>query len=197
MQTGGSTANSDDMATKIAQYSGDPDKTIVEERAEAKVAEVASASDDESFNSVINSLKQINYASIIICFVVYFILGYLLYASMFAAVGSAVDNETDTQQLILPITIPLIIGLFIMINTFQHPDNSLSFWGSIIPFTSPMVMMARISYGVPTWQLILSVGLLVGTFIVFAFISGKIYRIGILMYGKKATWKDIFKWLRR
>jgi ABC-2 type transport system permease protein len=197
VQTGGSTANSDDMATKIAQYSGDPDKTIVEERAEAKVAEVASASDDESFNSVINSLKQINYASIIICFVVYFILGYLLYASMFAAVGSAVDNETDTQQLILPITIPLIIGLFIMINTFQHPDNSLSFWGSIIPFTSPMVMMARISYGVPTWQLILSVGLLVGTFIVFAFISGKIYRIGILMYGKKATWKDIFKWLRR
>src|SRR5574344_1042926 len=197
VQTGGSTANSDDMATKIAQYSGDPDKTIVEERAEAKVAEVASASDDESFNSVINSLKQINYASIIICFVVYFILGYLLYASMFAAVGSAVDNETDTQQLILPITIPLIIGLFIMINTFQHPDNSLSFWGSIIPFTSPMVMMARISYGVPTWQLILSVGLLVGTFIVFAFISGKIYRIGILMYGKKATWKDIFTWLRR
>lgn len=197
VQTGGSTANSDDMATKIAQYSGDPDKTIVEERAEAKVAEVASDSDDESFNSVINSLKQINYASIIICFVVYFILGYLLYASMFAAVGSAVDNETDTQQLILPITIPLIIGLFIMINTFQHPDNSLSFWGSIIPFTSPMVMMARISYGVPTWQLILSVGLLVGTFIVFAFISGKIYRIGILMYGKKATWKDIFKWLRR
>lgn len=187
--------NGNEATTKIAENIAGADKTVAEEKAEAKIAEANK--DNESFGSVINSLKQVDYVSIICCFVVYFVLGYLLYASMFAAVGSAVDNETDTQQLILPITIPLIIGLFIMINTFQHPDNSLSFWGSIIPFTSPMVMMARISYGVPGWQLALSTGLLAVTFIVFAFISGKVYRIGILMYGKKATWKDIFKWLRR
>lgn len=150
----------------------------------------------DGFDGFINALKQIDYVSIIFCFIIYFALGYLLYASMFAAVGSAVDNEADTQQLIFPITLPLIIGLFIMLHTFQHPDSALSFWGSIIPFTSPMVMMARIAYGVPTWELCLSIGLLVITFILFAFISAKIYRIGILMYGKKASWKDLMKWIR-
>ena len=142
-------------------------------------------------------LEGVNFVKIILCFVIYFALGYLLYASLFAAVGSAVDNEADTQQLIMPITIPLIVGLFIMKHTFQSPDSALSVWASIIPFTSPMVMMARIAYDVPTWQLLLSIALLLGTFVGFAYLSGKVYRIGILMYGKKANWKDIAKWLRR
>lgn len=123
-------------------------------------------------------------------------LGYFLYAAMFSAVGSAVDNEADTQQLILPVTLPLIIGLFIMIHTFQYPDSSLSFWGSMIPFTSPMVMMARVPFGVPMWELALSITLLIATFLFMTYVSSKIYRVGILMYGKKATWKDLIKWLK-
>jgi ABC-2 type transport system permease protein len=115
---------------------------------------------------------------------------------MFAAVGAAVDNEADTQQLILPITMPLIVGLFLMLHTFQYPDSALSFWGSVIPFTSPMVMMARIAYGVPMWELALSIGVLVLTFVGMAYLSGRIYRVGILMYGKKPGWKEIWKWLK-
>jgi len=147
-------------------------------------------------NSFMSALYGVDFVYIIGIFLIYFILGYLLYSSMFAAVGSAVDAETDTQQLIFPITLPLIIGLFIMIRAFQYPDTSLVIWASIIPFTSPMVMMARIPYGVPLWQLLTSISLLVVTFIICTYISTKIYRIGILMYGKKFTWKDIIKWLR-
>ncbi len=152
--------------------------------------------EDDTFNSIIDTLKGINYVQIILCFLIYFLLGYLLYSGMFAAVGSAVDNEADTQQLILPVTMPLIIGLFIMLHTFQYPDSTLSFWGSIIPFTSPMVMMARIAYGVPFWELALSIGLLVVTFLLLTWLSGKIYRIGILMYGKKASWRDLWRWIK-
>ena len=147
--------------------------------------------------SVMDQISQINIGQILLCFLIYFILGYLLYAAMFAAVGSAVDNEADTNQLSLPITIPLMIGLFIMLHTFQHPSSQLSVWASIIPFTSPMVMLARIPFGVvPAWQLILSIVLLALTFVVFAYISAKIYKVGILTYGKKATFKDLFKWLK-
>lgn len=142
------------------------------------------------------ALAGINFGYIILSFLAYFILGYLLYASMFAAVGSAVDNETDTQQLTIPITLPLIIGLFLMIHAFRFPDSSLSFWGSIIPFTSPMVMMARVPFGVPLWQMILSIVLLLATFIFMTYLSAKIYRVGILSYGKKASWKDLMKWLK-
>ena len=147
--------------------------------------------------SIMDQISQINIGQILLCFLVYFILGYLLYAAMFAAVGSAVDNEADTNQLSLPITIPLMIGLFIMLHTFQHPSSQLSVWASIIPFTSPMVMLARIPFGVvPAWQLILSIVLLALTFVVIAWISAKIYKVGILTYGKKATFKDLFKWLK-
>ena len=154
------------------------------------------ADEEDGFGSVMQALKSVNYVQIIACFLIYFLLGYLLYSGMFAAVGSAVDNEADTQQLLLPVTMPLIIGLFIMLHTFQYPDSSLSFWASIIPFTSPMVMMARIAYGVPMWELALSIGLLIVTFLLLTYVSGKIYRIGILMYGKKAGWKDLYKWMK-
>ena len=116
---------------------------------------------------------------------------------MFAAIGAAVDNEADTNQLQLPITIPLIIGLFIMLHTFEHPNSALSVWTSIIPWTSPMVMLARIPFGVvPSWQLILSIVLLLVTFLATAWLSAKIYRIGILTYGKKSTFKDLLKWMK-
>ncbi len=149
-------------------------------------------------NGIFAAIANINFPYILGCFLIYFVLGYLLYSAMFAAVGSAVDNEADTQQLIMPITMPMILGLFIMIHTFQHPDSSLSFWASMIPFTSPMVMLARIPFegGVPLWELLLSIGLLLATFLVIVFLSGKIYRVGILMYGKKVTWKDLMKWIK-
>ena len=148
-------------------------------------------------SEVMDQISQINFGQILLCFFIYFILGYLLYAAMFAAVGSAVDNEADTNQLTLPITIPLMLGLFIMLHTFQHPSSQLSVWASIIPFTSPMVMLARIPFGVvPPWQLILSIVLLALTFIFIAWASAKIYKVGILTYGKKASFKDLFKWLK-
>ena len=154
------------------------------------------SSDEEMLSSIVSALGQLNITAIIGTFILFFILGYLLYASMYAAVGAAVDNQADTQQLVMPITIPLIAGLFIMLSAFQNPQSSLAVWGSIIPFTSPMVMVARVAYGVPAWQYILSVALLIGTFLFIGWVSSKIYRVGILSYGKKASWKDLFKWLK-
>ena len=146
---------------------------------------------------ILGGLASLNIPYLLVFFLIYFLLGYLLYASMFAAVGSAVDNEADTGQLALPITIPLMLGLFIMLHTFQHPSSGLSFWASIIPFTSPMVMLARLPFGVvPGWQLALSIALLLLTFILVTYISARIYRVGILMYGKKATFKDLYKWMK-
>ena len=153
------------------------------------------ASDPEAMG-VISSLADLNVGFIICSLVIYFILGYLLYSSMFAAVGSAVDNEADTQQFMMPITIPLILGLYIMLHPFEYPDSALSVWASIIPFTSPMVMMARVPFDVPMWQYLLSIGLLVVTFLGVSYVSAKIYRVGILMYGQKISWKDLAKWLK-
>ena len=129
-------------------------------------------------------------------FLVYFVGGYLLYAAMFAAVGSAVDNEKDTNNLQLPITIPLILAIFVMMSAMQDPHGPLAFWFSMIPFTSPVVMMVRLPYGVPGWELALSIGLLFVTFIAMVYLAGKIYRVGVFMYGKKPTFAELAKWLR-
>ena len=148
-------------------------------------------------NGILGGLASLNIPYLLVFFLIYFLLGYLLYASMFAAVGSAVDNEADTGQLAMPITIPLMLGLFIMLHTFQHPSSGLSFWASIIPFTSPMVMLARLPFGVvPGWQLALSIALLLLTFVFVTYLSARIYRVGILMYGKKASFKDLYKWMK-
>lgn len=162
-----------------------------------QMTKIAQASDSE-VAQVFSALKEVNFGLIIGCFLIYFVLGYLLYASLFAAIGSAVDNEADTQQLVLPVTIPLIIGLLLMLQAFQNPDSQLAFWGSIIPFTSPMVMLARVPFEgcVQTWELLLSIGLLLVTFLIAVYFSGKVYRIGILMHGTKYSWKDIMKWLK-
>ena len=144
---------------------------------------------------LVEAISTVNWLGIIGLFIFFFIGGYLLYASLFAAIGSAVDNETDTQQFMLPITIPLILALFVMINAFQNPDSQIAFWFSLIPFTSPIVMMARIPFGVPPAEIIISMILLVITFVFTTWLSAKIYRVGILMYGKKPTWKELMKWI--
>ena len=147
--------------------------------------------------AVLGTLGSLNYTQIGVSFLLFFIFGYLLYASLFAAIGSAVENEADTQQLQLPITVPLLIGFFIAFYAFRAPESSIVWWGSMIPFTSPIVMLARLPFGVPTWELILSIGLLILTFIACAWASAKIYKVGILMYGKKSSFKDLWKWLKQ
>lgn len=129
-------------------------------------------------------------------FLLFFIGGYLLYSAMFAAVGSAVDNPADAQQLQMPITIPLILSIFVLINVMSDPNGSLAVWFSIIPFTSPIIMMARLPYGVPAWELIASAVVLYATFILFVWLAGKIYRVGIFMYGKKPTIGEVIRWSR-
>jgi ABC-2 type transport system permease protein len=148
------------------------------------------------FNKLFENAMNQDWLLIITSFIFYFITGYLLYASIFAAIGSAVDNETETQQFMLPVTVPIILGLMVAMGTMQNPESSVSFWFSIIPLTSPIVMMARIPFGVPYWQIALSMFLLVITFIAFVWMAAKVYRTGILMYGKKTSWKEIWKWLR-
>ena len=157
----------------------------------------AMAQDETQMGAVLTTLKDLNYGQLIFAFIVYFALGYLLYGSLFAAIGSAVENEADTNQLQMPVTIPLLLAFFIALYAFNAPDSPIVFWGSMIPFTSPIVMLARIPFGVPTWELALSMALLVGTFVACGWMSAKIYKIGILMFGKKTTFKDLWKWLRQ
>ena len=152
---------------------------------------------DDEMLSVIRTVTDPAYLLRILGgFLVYFVGGYLLYAAMFAAVGSAVDNEKDTNNLQLPITIPLILAIFVMMSAMQDPHGPLAFWFSMIPFTSPVVMMVRLPYGVPGWELALSIGLLFVTFIAMVYLAGKIYRVGVFMYGKKPTFAELAKWLR-
>lgn len=142
------------------------------------------------------ALQSFNFKEILFFFIIYFIGGYLLFASIFAAIGSAVDNEEDTQQFMAPISILLVFALYAGIYSLENPDGPLAFWCSMIPFTSPIVMMMRLPYEVPLWQMLLSIGLLYATSVGFVHLSGKIYRVGILMYGKKPSLKEMIKWLK-
>jgi ABC-2 type transport system permease protein len=155
------------------------------------------AAQEEGLGAIISTLRDINYGQLIFAFIVYFALGYLLYASFFAAIGSAVENEADTTQLQMPVTVPLLLAFFIALYAFNAPDSQLVWWGSMIPFTSPIVMLARIPFGVPMWELGLSIALLAVTFLGCGWLSAKIYKIGILMFGKKTTFKDLWKWLKQ
>lgn len=150
----------------------------------------------QEFTKLFDSALNQPWLLIIFSFIFYFITGYLLYASIFAAIGSAVDNETETQQFMLPVTIPIIIGLMVAMGTMQNPESPLAFWCSLIPLTAPIVMMARIPFGVPYWQIGVSMLIMIVTFIGFVWMAAKIYRTGILMYGKKTSWKEMWKWLR-
>ena len=157
---------------------------------------MAMTQEKSEMGAILTTLKEIDWLMMIVAFVIYFALGYLLYASLFAAIGSAVENEADTNQLQMPITVPLMLAFFIALYAFNAPDSPVVWWGSMIPLTSPIVMLARIPFGVPVWELGLSVALLVATFVACGWVSAKIYKIGILMFGKKTTFKDLWKWLR-
>ena len=153
-------------------------------------------------NEIMEGISQVNFTLIISCFIFYFLGGYLLYSSLFAAVGSAVNEDPqDAQSLLLPITMPIIFGIVIMTKAVNEPNSSLAVFGSLFPLTSPIVMMARIAHGVPEgvslWELFLSMGLLIAGFMGTTWIAAKIYRTGILMYGKKITWKEMWKWAIR
>ena len=152
----------------------------------------------ETPNEVIdmfNYVGGLNVPLIIGCFAFYFLVGYLLYAALFASVGSAVDSQADTQQFILPITVPMIFGFVIAQGVVTDPNSGIAQFFSLFPLTSPIVMMVRLPFDVPVWELALSMFLLVAGFLFFTWLAGKIYRTGILMYGKKASWKEIGKWL--
>jgi len=144
---------------------------------------------------LLEKIEKINFFEVFICFILYFLGGYLFYSSIMAAIGSAVDSESDSQQFITPVTLPLMIGYLISMKTILEPDSSLVFWASIIPFTSPIVMMSRITNGVPLLELIFSLTSLFASFFITTWLAAKIYRTGILMYGKKTSWKEIGKWL--
>ena len=153
-------------------------------------------------SGLINNTTGINFPLIIFCFIFYFIGGYLLYSSLFACVGSAVNEDPqDAQSLMLPITMPIIFGIVIMTKAVNEPTSGLAVFGSLFPLFSPIVMMARISHGVgdvvPLWQLLVSMGLLIVGFLATTWFAAKVYRTGILMYGKKATWKEMWKWALR
>ena len=142
-----------------------------------------------------DSLQTVDFVRVLSCFLFYFLAGFFLYSALFAAVGSAVDSETETQQFMFPITLPLLFTYILSFSfLINNPDSSLAFWLSIIPFTSPVAMMVRIPFGVPGWQLGLSMFLLVVGFIFTTYIASRIYRVGILMYGKKASYKELAKW---
>jgi ABC-2 type transport system permease protein len=145
--------------------------------------------------SAIENIERTNWPLVIGCFIFYFLAGYLMYSALFAAVGSAVDQETETQQFMLPLTAPLVLSLIVMQQIIQDPQGSLAFWFSIIPLTSPIAMMARIPFGIPAWQLLLSVVVLIGSIFGAVFLAGRIYRVGLLMYGKKASYKELAKWI--
>ena len=165
-------------------------------QAPADTAAVAAQAPGE-MGVIVSTIRTLPLGQILIGFLLYFILGYLLYASIFAAIGSAVENEGDSQQLQLPVTIPLLLGFFIAIYAFKAPDSALVFCGSMIPFTSPIVMLARMPFGVPLWELVVSLVALFLTFVLFAYLSAKVYKVGILMFGKKSSWKDLWKWLKQ
>jgi len=141
-------------------------------------------------------LLDMNYVGIISVFVFFFLFGYIFYSSMYAAIGSAVDNETETQQFTLFAVVPLMLGLYGSFTIMNNPDGPMAFWLSIIPFTSPVAMIARIPFGVPLWEILLSIFLLIASTLLMVYVAAKIYRVGILMYGNKATLKEIWKWIR-
>ena len=150
-----------------------------------------------SFASVFEQLESINITFLLVMFLFYFIGGYLMYGSLFAAVGSAVDSETDSQQFMLPITLPLIFSFIALQTILENPDSSLAFWCSIIPFTSPIVMMGRLPFDPPLWEIGLSMVLLIFGFIFTSWLAGRIYRVGILMYGQKVNYKILWKWIKQ
>lgn len=181
----------------MASAAANPTEMVQGLGVDAEQLPQADMSSDSGLSTVITTIQGMPLVKIAVYFLLFFLFGYMLYASLFAAIGSAVENEGDTQQLQLPLTIPLMVAYIIAIYAFRAPDSQIAFWGSMIPFTSPIVMIARVPFGVPEWQVWVSLALLILTFVAAAWVSAKIYKVGILMFGKKSTWKDLWKWLKQ
>jgi len=175
-------------------YTGD--SKVLNQNKLAQITEITKEPTQvDTRNDILLAIASINFGVVICAFIFFFLGGYLLYAALFAAIGSAVDNEADTQQFMLPVTIPLIFAIVMGQFVMNNPNGPVAFWLSIIPFTSPIIMMIRIPFGVPYFDLILSVVLLIAGFLFTTWLAAKIYRTGILMYGKKVTYKELAKWL--
>jgi len=160
-----------------------------------QAAELIENIEPSEMEKIVQQIEGVNFPHIILAFLIYFILGYLLYSSLMAAVAAAVDTEEDMNQLMMPITIPLIAAMIMLVSVIKNPEGPLAIWGSHIPFTSPIIMMVRIPFGVPWWEILLSVGILALSTYGAIWMAAKIYRTGILMYGKKISWKELIKWL--
>lgn len=152
--------------------------------------------DTETFAQAFGALSGVNFFELGVLFVFYFIGGYLLYSSIYAALASAVSSEEDSAQIMMPVTLLMMVGFYLGFACVQNPESTLALWCSYIPFTSPMVMLVRIPYGVSLWEVILSIGVLYGSFVALTLLAGKVYRVGILMYGKKPTFAEIWRWVR-
>lgn len=190
-----STASSQLLGTNQYEQQLEQTKAQVAKANPKAAAQIKQTTNKSMFETAQKALSTLNIPLIVGAFLFFFFGGYMLYSSLFAAVGAAVDNETDTQQFMMPITIPIILSIIMMQFVLREPDGTLSFWMSIIPFSSPIIMMARLPFGVPTWELVLSMVLLVLGFVATTWLAARIYRVGILMYGKKATYKELAKWV--
>ncbi len=157
--------------------------------------EMASSVDTQGIVDALSNIEAFNIPLMVFAFSFFFIFGYLFYSALFAGAGAVTDDTSQNQTITIPLSIPIILSLMIMVNVSEQPHSPLAIWSSIIPFCSPIIMIARLPFGVPAWQLILSMFLLVVGFLINTWIAGKIYRIGILLYGKKINWNDIRKWL--
>ncbi len=155
----------------------------------------AAVKQENPLSAINQTIENISLGKIIVCFFLFYIGGYLLYSSLFAAIGSAVESPSEAQQFMFPVTIPIILSFILAQFIIQKPDSPIAFWASIIPFTSPIDMMVRLPFGVSNWEIALSLVLLIAGFMGTTWLAGKIYRVGILMYGKKPSWKEIGKWL--
>ncbi|MBQ6939071.1 MAG: ABC transporter permease [Muribaculaceae bacterium] len=151
---------------------------------------------DPDMLDIAQTLSGINFTQIIVCLILYFIGGYVIYASLFAAIGSAVDNETDSNQFLMPITLIIIFAFYVGLFSAEDPEGGMAWWCSMIPFTSPIVMMVRIPFGVAVWELILSFAILFASAIGMTWLASRLYRVGILLYGKKPSYKELFKWIK-
>ena len=181
----------------VSGFSASPDELKqISEAMNAGNQGVSMMQHNPMMNDINEMFSGINFTQMISLFILYFIGGYLLYASLFAAIGSLVDQEADTQQFMLPVTVIMMFALYSAMYSVENPDGPLAFWGSMIPFTSPIVMMVRLPYDVPFWQIALSLGILFATFILTTKLAAKIYRTGILMYGKKISYKEVAKWFK-
>lgn len=180
---------SDEAALKAGQ-------SLMENSQPATAALAQTSANNQQITEIIELVGNLNIPLILFSFVFYFLAGYLMYSSLLGAVGAAVDNDEDSQQMVFPITFPLILSIMLLFPIARNPEGPVAFWGSVIPFTSPVAMLARVPYGVPVWELLLSMALLVLATLGAIWAAAKIYKTGLLMYGKKVNLKELIKWLR-